>query len=149
MPVVVEVDGRDADHQAGIAGHVGHCRRGPWAAPLLVIGLCAVMLAGCNHAGRSATGPGRTSVAAAPSSHPLPARALLRPQPEPDCRYKGTDGKIDGNTDSKTADVQRLDYERQCYRHAEMIARHRLRLLQNSVSKTIRSVNQQSAQSGT
>ena len=35
---------------------------------------------------------------------------------------------------------QKLDYERQCYRHAEMIVRARLELLQSSIDKTISAV---------
>jgi hypothetical protein len=37
-------------------------------------------------------------------------------------------------------DRQKLDYERQCYRHAEIIVRDRLQLLQNAVDKTIEAV---------
>jgi hypothetical protein len=61
---------------------------------------------------------------------PLPAMQLLTPQPEPDC--KPSDTSID--------ERQKLDYERQCYRHAEMIVRSRLQLLQGSVDETIRAV---------
>jgi hypothetical protein len=68
---------------------------------------------------------------------PLPAAPLLSPQPEPSCETTDTN-----------ADVrQKLDYERQCYRHAEMIVRSRLQLLQGSVEKTINAV-QRSEQSG-
>lgn len=51
--------------------------------------------------------------------------ALLTPQPEPDCVFK-TD-------DPNATERQQLDYERQCYRHAEMIARNRLEMLQNAI----------------
>jgi TPR repeat protein len=51
--------------------------------------------------------------------------ALLAPQPEPDCAFK-TD-------DPNATERQQLDYERQCYRHAEMIARNRLEMLQNAI----------------
>jgi hypothetical protein len=34
----------------------------------------------------------------------------------------------------------RLDYERQCYRHAELIVRDRLERLQGAVGETINSV---------
>ena len=50
---------------------------------------------------------------------------------EPDCELK------DPNADER----QKLDYERQCYRHAEIIARDRLRLLQASVRRTARAIN--------
>jgi hypothetical protein len=58
---------------------------------------------------------------------PLPAAVLLTPQPEPSCEPP----------DSTADERQKLDYERQCYRHAEMIVRGRLRLLQDSVDETI------------
>jgi TPR repeat protein len=51
--------------------------------------------------------------------------ALLSPQPEPDCIFK-TD-------DPNATERQQLDYERQCYRHAEMIARNRLAMLQSAI----------------
>ena len=51
--------------------------------------------------------------------------ALLAPQPEPDCTFK-TD-------DPNATERQQLDYERQCYRHAEMIVRNRLQMLQDAI----------------
>ena len=60
---------------------------------------------------------------------PLPAAPLLSPQPEPNCEVETTGSSAD--------ERQKLDYERQCYRHAEMIVRSRLQLLQGSVDKTI------------
>ena len=51
--------------------------------------------------------------------------ALLSSQPEPDCAFK-TD-------DPQATERQQLDYERQCYRHAEMIARNRLEMLQSAI----------------
>jgi len=55
----------------------------------------------------------------------LPDAALLAPQPEPDCAF---------NTDDPNAtERQKLDYERQCYRHAEMIVRNRLQMLQDAI----------------
>jgi len=62
----------------------------------------------------------------------MPSQALLKPQPEPDCTFPATDTAAD--------ERQKLDYERQCYRHAEMIARTRLQLLQESVAKTTAAV---------
>jgi len=53
--------------------------------------------------------------------------ALLAPQPEPDCTFK-TD---DPNADER----QKLDYERQCFRHAEMIVRNRLQSLQEAFAR--------------
>jgi hypothetical protein len=75
------------------------------------------------------------SVAMSPGSRspiPLPDPALLSHQSEPDCEFK--------TTESKTDERMKLDYERQCYRHAEMIVRNRLELLQSSVDKTIKAV---------
>lgn len=68
----------------------------------------------------------RTSVAVAD-------RALLVSSVEPDCAFK-TD---DPNADER----QKLDYERQCYRHAEIIVRDRLSRLQNSVRTTARVID--------
>jgi len=60
---------------------------------------------------------------------PLPAAPLLSPQPEPGCEFETGESKIE--------ERQKLDYERQCYRHAEMIVRSRLQLLQDSADKII------------
>ena len=57
----------------------------------------------------------------------IPEQALLAPQPEPDCEFK--------TTDANANERQKLDYERQCYRHAEMIVRSRLQLLQDSIER--------------
>ncbi|HEX4553747.1 MAG TPA: hypothetical protein VH249_07160 [Xanthobacteraceae bacterium] len=57
----------------------------------------------------------------------LPDHPLLVPQPEPDCTFAG----------SAADERLKLDYERQCYRHAEMIARSRLLRLQNVVATTM------------
>jgi hypothetical protein len=63
---------------------------------------------------------------------PLPDPALLAFQDEPRCEFTGSDVEDDGRI--------RLDYERQCYRHAEMIARDRLRALQEAVNDTVGAV---------
>ena len=75
--------------------------------------------------------PTKTS-APPPSGAPVPPTepALLTPQPEPQC------GSATAGTGSN--DPQRLDYERQCYRHAEMIVRARLDLLQEAVRRNER-----------
>jgi hypothetical protein len=65
-----------------------------------------------------------------PAPVPLTEPALLTPQPEPQCGF-ATDGR-------GLNDPQRLDYERQCYRHAEMIVRARLDLLQEAVRRNER-----------
>jgi len=56
---------------------------------------------------------------------PLPARELLTAPVAPDCEFRASDPNAD--------ERQKLDYERQCYRHAEIIARDRLARLQSSV----------------
>jgi hypothetical protein len=59
-----------------------------------------------------------------------PRRALLAPQPAPDCGF--------GRSDLKTLDPDqwaqlKLEYERKCYQNAEQIVRERLRQLQAAV----------------
>lgn len=71
---------------------------------------------------------------------PLPESALLAQQPAPRCEYRGTKGEdADKKADApaEQATQKKLDYERQCYRHAEMIARAKLRKLQESVARTM------------
>jgi hypothetical protein len=59
-----------------------------------------------------------------------PDPSLLAPQPAPDCEFRRTDvGAVDPNEWARL----KIDYERQCYRDAEKIARDRLHLLQSSV----------------
>jgi hypothetical protein len=101
-------------------------------ASALCILLNTATLAGCDnlrHAPivRPASNPARPSAV----SIPLPARTLLVAPEEPDCELK------DPNADER----QKLDYERQCYRHAGIIARERMRLLQASVRRTARAIN--------
>ena len=100
----------------------------------LGVASCAAMLAGCYYGGRGAEAvqPYGSKAPGSSPRIPLPALALLAPQSEPNCEFTTTDP----NSDER----QRLDYERQCYRHAEMIVRARLRLLQRSVAKTIRAI---------
>ena len=71
---------------------------------------------------------------------PLPESALLAQQPAPRCEYRGTRGEGAEKTANASAEQvaqMKLDYERQCYRHAEMIARAKLRKLQKSVARTM------------
>jgi hypothetical protein len=98
----------------------------------LGIALCAATLAGCDYAGRRIGSLERPGLSAPRTKVPLPSPALLATQPEPDCEFPTTETDAD--------ERQKLDYERQCYRHAEMIARARLRALQRSVARTIRAV---------
>jgi hypothetical protein len=72
------------------------------------------------------------------ASIPLPAQALLASPPEFACEKTTPTG---AQTDPDAALRAKLDYERQCYRHAEMILRDRLLGLQASVGETIKAVN--------
>jgi hypothetical protein len=67
---------------------------------------------------------------------PLPSSALLEQLHAPRCEYRKASPGKDGAEESEASRIK-LDYERQCYRHAEMIARARLRRLQSSVSRTV------------
>jgi len=97
--------------------------------------LCALSLVGCaSHSAQQELKAYPTHADAPPHRHPEPRirqadRALFAPQPAPNCEYKGSD------LDTVDPDVWprlKLDFERRCYQHAEMIARNRLRLLQTS-----------------
>jgi len=72
--------------------------------------------------------------------------ALLKRQPAPKCEYRtpgagdSANGQRDGSpppgdTDPQAALRIKLDYERQCYKHAEMITRARLTALQTVVER--------------
>src|SRR5215475_10411855 len=107
------------------------------SACMLTVASFAVILAGCNQhvRGRTVSGTPNTYSSVSSGSRtrvPLPDKALLGRLPEPDCKFK--------TNEADTDDRQKLDYERQCYRHAEIIARNRLQLLQGSVDKTIRAL---------
>jgi hypothetical protein len=98
--------------------------------------LLAVALAGCAPAPAQHVAPvairAAAPVPAVREPIPLPDPALLAFQDEPRCEFTGSDVEDDGRI--------RLDYERQCYRHAEMIARDRLRALQEAVNDTVGAV---------
>jgi len=70
---------------------------------------------------------------ARPKQAPSIEQALLQPQPEPDCTFRGP------ISTPMTAEETRmkLDYESQCYRQAEAIVRTRLRELQTAVEGVI------------
>ena len=100
----------------------------------MLVVFCAATLAGCDYTKRDLK-LSTTGVASGPASRtpiPLPGRGLLQAQPEPQCAFESSEPKPD--------ERQKLDYERQCYRHAEMIARARPDLLQGSVARTIKAV---------
>jgi rare lipoprotein A (peptidoglycan hydrolase) len=71
---------------------------------------------------------------------PLPERALLTSPAQFDCEFKTASPGTQAGSGADGALRTKLDYERQCYRHAEMIARDRLRRLQAAVGETIRAV---------
>jgi len=85
------------------------------------------------------------------TSIPVPAQALLAPPPEFGCEFKDNSPNDAGvapqpsptSTQADAALRMKLDYERQCYRHAEMILRNGLRELQASVGETIKAVNRE------
>jgi hypothetical protein len=97
-------------------------------APKLVLAaiLCAVTLAGC------ARHPDKQVAAVAPAQGSCRSvNELLEPQPAPDCEYRGSVLKT---VDPGEFARLKLDFERQCYRRAEKLARDRLQLLQASRS---------------
>jgi hypothetical protein len=97
--------------------------------------LCATTIAGC--ARRS--DPQATANAAAQSESRAcrSAKALLEPPVAPDCEFRGSDSRtVDPDQFARLT----LDYERECYRRAEKVARDRLRQLQASRKCEIRLV---------
>jgi hypothetical protein len=70
---------------------------------------------------------------------PVPSAQLLKQQPEPVCEYRSTTKGADAAAEAAELRAK-LDYERQCFRHAEMIVRQRLHALQASVDKTIKAI---------
>ena len=68
--------------------------------------------------------------------------ALLKPQPPPKCDAKTRSAAqkqtATADADGEAGKLRQLDYEAQCYRHAEMIARSRLGRLQESVQDMVR-----------
>jgi len=108
--------------------------------------LCALTLAGCasNSAQRE---PGTEPVRAAADPHRYselrirrPDRALLRPQPVPDCELRAPESAKVLDPDQMAR--LKLDYERQCYKRAEESVRSRLKLLQASGRCEIEPVRQ-------
>jgi len=60
---------------------------------------------------------------------------LLSPQPEPDCPALAR-----RDHDASLTQRMMLEFERECYRRAEMLVRDRLRRLQVSVTGTIKAI---------
>jgi hypothetical protein len=78
-------------------------------------------------------------------SIPLPRRTLLTPPPDLDCTFKDSSDAADGAPKPTPAEAiaavrMKLDYERQCYRHNEIILRNGLEQLQAAVGETIKAV---------
>jgi len=114
---------------------------------LLVVGFGALALVGCAEVfdafAQSSTASAGSSRKEPGARVPLPDRELLAAQPEPDCEVKSTtsDGEKSGVQTDPNADLAlriRLEYERECYRKAEMRARARLEQLQASTAETIK-----------
>ena len=97
----------------------------------LALAMAAFLLAGCEAA-------------------PWPDGALLKPQPPPKCVAKADAGAAapDAAGDQATK-LRKLDYEAQCYRHAEMIARARLGRLQAQVQDRVRAAKASKEAPGT
>src|SRR5262249_261427 len=94
------------------------------------IAACTMTLLGCcgpaslgQSFTKSATAGERRIVRTVPSIPPS-MRVLLDPLPEPKCTA----------TDTTVDERQKPDYERQCYRQAQLIARDRLNRLQKAVT---------------
>jgi hypothetical protein len=98
---------------------------------LVAVLLCAAALAGC-----AAAAPAWVGGAA---SMPLSARALLAPPRKPDCAFHEM-GLGDTIPNAAETAHRNLDYERRCYRRAEMQMRARLQRLQAAVAESIRAV---------
>src|SRR5262245_17882874 len=137
-----------------------HCwGRLPLRISISLVSLCAFLLLGCaSEYGQQVGKPRSTKV-----EIPLPERALLQPQGEPGCELKasqeeGGEGAEQrgkplphppaesnrklGQVGSNAALGLRikLEYERDCFRRAEIQARDRLHQLQAAVGKTIKTV---------
>lgn len=110
------------------------------AAAVVVTALSVVTIGGCAptftaDGSMSSAKPVRQVDTISTAALPRPDRALLRRQPEPDCAFRGP-------VSSAEEMRQKLDYEQQCYRQAESIARARLEQLQDSVQEMIKVARQ-------
>jgi hypothetical protein len=88
----------------------------------LVVLACALALAGCAAGSAAPVGPAPASM-----------RPLLAAPPKLDCTYREI-GLGDTVPDAADAARRKLDYERRCYRRAELRARAHLRRLQAAVA---------------
>ena len=81
---------------------------------------------------------------------PLPKPLLLQRQPQPDCavidrKAVRQDQQPQAGTTGELSQRVKLEYERECYRSAELAARERLLQLQRAVEMTIRAVKRSQA----
>jgi hypothetical protein len=104
---------------------------------VLASAICAVAVGSCAPPATSYS-PVRYVRTASRDPIPLPERALLERQAEPDCAFRGP---LSNPVTAEEARMK-LDYESQCYRQAEFIVRERLQRLQDSVDETVRAVSQ-------
>jgi hypothetical protein len=114
--VVMRMADLDPRRAAVAAAVCATLRRSRLSVRLCAMAACAFALAGCE-----------TLVT-------VPDAALLKPQPSPKCEARPEKAAGDGS--SEATKLRRLDYEAQCYRHAEMIARARLGKLQASLRES-------------
>jgi hypothetical protein len=74
---------------------------------------------------------------------PLPGPELLERQREPDCEIPPSDRLL-----GAIPETTQLIYERQCYKNAETVVRSKLQLLQDTIARTVKALNDADA-SGT
>ena len=118
------------------------CIRTRLSGTMLALASCAAAVGGCAH-GFSGDGTKMgaavpVSPRARPAQIPLPSPARLQRQPVPDCVFRGQASTPPTAEETR----QKLDYEQQCYRQAEIIVRGRLHQLQDSVYEMIKAVRQ-------
>lgn len=129
----------------------GNFRRMPTPTGLLILPaiVCAIGLASCaqntaqpgieaNHAPVPIHSRAQIATRAHHYNQKRPRRldlALLAPQPAPDCKF---DEPVSKTVDPDQWMRLKLDYERQCYQHAEKVVRERLVSLQQAVGGTRR-----------
>jgi hypothetical protein len=122
--------------------------RGPLLAARLFILCalgCAMALSGCAPGSAQLESKPEPVLAAAASptisAAPIcrPDRALLAPQPAPDCGFAWSNLKT---LDPDQWARLKLEYERKCYQNAEKIARERLRQLQAAITCEVESARQ-------
>src|SRR5712692_10219857 len=143
MPIGLALHEHEIDRDALLRADFRRRAHVHIVARVFTVVICAIALAGCGCTTRSSmisqtvnskkvTESKKFTESKSRTPIPLPAAPLLSPQPEPSCEFETTESNAD--------ERQKLDYERQCYRHAEMIVRSRLQLLQGSVGETIKAV---------